>query len=564
MNAEFLLSALSRFGDHPDRIQEFRKVVVGLSISGRLAGQSDHQTPFELLAAIEVRKAELFARREIAKPKQYAAITDEQLPPQFTDASAFVALGSVARIEKGQTGIQQAQPGPYPLVVTAAERSQCDHFDFAGPAAIIPLVSSTGHGHASINRLHYQEGEFALGTILAAIVPFAPDLISARFLFEYLSTFKDELLVTRMTGTANVTLSIGRIVEVPVPLVPPSAQRKVDELMALCDQLETAQAEREAGRDKLTLSTLAKLNEPDPETFPDDARLALEHLEPLTKRTDQIKQLRQTILNLAVRGRLVEQDPNDEPAFNLFSRVLQSRKKYSAERKIRGDKIPSSPDADLGLPTCWVLAALGQIAVVTDPNPSHRYPNYDGGTVPLLSTREFLGDHDWSCETAQLTTEEFWLFQKEFCNFAPGDIIFARKGRLGLPRYLPNSEKFTFSHTLFVVKPMQGVLPDYLLLQLRRDQTVQWLVQEMNQNTGVPTLGKAKMEHLPIALPPLAEQHRIVAKVDKLMALCDQLEASLIEGEQIRSKLLEALLYEAFEPAGNLATDRREVAEWQS
>ena len=191
MNAEFLLSALSRFGDHPDRIQEFRKVIVGLAISGRLALQSEHQAPSELLEAIEVRKAELFARREIAKPKQYAAITDEQLPPQFTDASAFVALGSVARIEKGLTGIQQAQPGPYPLVVTAAERSKCDHFDFAGPAAIIPLVSSTGHGHASINRLHYQEGEFALGTILAAVVPFAPDLISARFLFEYLSTFKD-------------------------------------------------------------------------------------------------------------------------------------------------------------------------------------------------------------------------------------------------------------------------------------------------------------------------------------------------------------------------------------
>ena len=123
----------------------------------------------------------------------------------------------------------------------------------------------TGHGHASINRLHYQEGEFALGTILAAVVPFAPDLISARFLFEYLSTFKEELLVTRMTGTANVTLSIGRIAEVPVPLAPPSAQRKVDELMALCDQLEAACAEREMGRGRFMLSTLAKLNEPDPE-----------------------------------------------------------------------------------------------------------------------------------------------------------------------------------------------------------------------------------------------------------------------------------------------------------
>lgn len=251
MNEEFLLSALSRFGDHPDRIQEFRKVIVGLAISGRLDGQNVHKAPSELLSAIEARKAELFARREIANPKPYSAITDDQLPPQFVDASAFVALGSIARIQKGLTGIQQAQPGPYPLVVTAAERSTCDHFDFAGPAAIIPLVSSTGHGHASINRLHYQESEFALGTILAAVVPFAPDLISARFLFEYLSTFKDELLVTRMTGTANVTLSIGRIAEVSVPLVPLAVQRKIDELMTLCDQLEASLAEIELIRSKL-------------------------------------------------------------------------------------------------------------------------------------------------------------------------------------------------------------------------------------------------------------------------------------------------------------------------
>ncbi|PHQ83052.1 MAG: hypothetical protein COB65_07905, partial [Thalassobium sp.] len=161
-------------------------------------------------------------------------------------------MGELARIEKGQTGIQQAQPGNFPLVVTAAERATCDHFDFDGSAAIIPLVSSTGHGNASINRLHYQEGKFALGTILVAVFTHDPNLISARFLFEYLSAFKEELLVARMTGTANVTLSVGRVADVPIPLICPEVQHKVDELMALCDQLEQARAGREAVRDRLT------------------------------------------------------------------------------------------------------------------------------------------------------------------------------------------------------------------------------------------------------------------------------------------------------------------------
>ena len=102
--------------------------------------------------------------------------------------------------------------------------------------------------------------------------------------------------------------------------LPPLAEQhrivaKVDELMALCDRLEAARAEREATRDRLTAASLARLNTPDPDpaTFATHARFALTNLPALTTRPDQIKQLRQTILNLAVRGKLVPQDPKDEP-----------------------------------------------------------------------------------------------------------------------------------------------------------------------------------------------------------------------------------------------------------
>ena len=106
----------------------------------------------------------------------------------------------------------------------------------------------------------------------------------------------------------------------PFPLPPLAEQHrivaKVDELMALCDRLEAARAEREATRDRLTAASLARLNAPDPDptTFASHARFALDALPALTTRPDQIKQLRQTILNLAVRGKLVPQDRNDEPA----------------------------------------------------------------------------------------------------------------------------------------------------------------------------------------------------------------------------------------------------------
>ena len=106
--------------------------------------------------------------------------------------------------------------------------------------------------------------------------------------------------------------------------------------MALCDRLEAARAEREATRDRLAAASLARLNAPDPETFHDDARFALDALPALTTRPDQIKQLRQTILNLAVRGKLVPQDPNDEPASELLKRIAKEK-----ARLVKAGAIPA-------------------------------------------------------------------------------------------------------------------------------------------------------------------------------------------------------------------------------
>lgn len=311
------------------------------------------------------------------------------------------------------------------------------------------------------------------------------------------------------------------------------------------------------------MASLARLTAPDSdaEILRTHARFAFDALPALTTRPDQVRTLRQTILNLAVRGKLVKQDPTDEPAAELLKGMVSERKAIVADRKITGAKPPALASAEkegFDLPRTWQLCSLGQVTLVTDPNPSHRYPDYSGGTVPILSTREFAGANGWNPGTAKLTTQAFWEFQKEICDFADGDIIFARKGRLGLPRFLPPLERFTFSHTLFVIKPMSGLDPAYLLWLLRRDEVVDWLTDEMNQNTGVPTLGKAKTERLPIPLPPVAEQHRIVAKIVALMAVCDRLEGALSDAEANRVRLLEALLHEALAPT---AGRKKEAAE---
>ena len=101
--------------------------------------------------------------------------------------------------------------------------------------------------------------------------------------------------------------------------------------MALCDRLEAAQAERESRRDKLAAASLHRLNNgADADEFREHARFHLRHLPRLTTRPEHIQQLRQTILNLAVRGKLVPQDPNDEPASELLKRIQAEKKNFYA------------------------------------------------------------------------------------------------------------------------------------------------------------------------------------------------------------------------------------------
>lgn len=336
----------------------------------------------------------------------------------------------------------------------------------------------------------------------------------------------------------------------PVPLPPLAEQHrivaKVDELMALCDALEAGTYDALEAHGLLVKNLLATLtSSKNTEDFTQNWARIETHFDTLFTTEDSIDRLKQTIMQLAVMGKLVPQVPNDEPATITIKNILKEREYQSKKRRIRGDFIPPAPSLTsfgMEFPSTWVPTALGQIAIVTDPNPSHRYPDYKNGTIPILSTQEFLGQDGWNPTSAKLTTIDFWKSQSEHCDFEIGDIVFARKGRLGLPRYLPPLERFTFSHTVFVIKPMRGVLPDYLLWLLRADATVDWLTNEMNKNTGVPTLGKAKTERLPVLLPPFSEQKRIVARIEQLLALCERLKSNLKDAAECQVRIADGVL----------------------
>ena len=361
-------------------------------------------------------------------------------------------------------------------------------------------------------------------------------------------------------GTTFKEVSGKIVAGVSFPL-PPLAEQyrivaKVDELMALCDRLEAARIEREATRNRMTTASLARLNTPDldPATFQNHAAFALNNLTPLTTRPDQIKALRQTILNLAVRGKLVPQDPNDAPASELLKRFAGTQAETKRTKRKASDKgTPKSEKGGTIAPHRWTIARLDALSSFENGDRSSNYPSgpaIKSAGIPFFSTKN-LSDY-----RLRFTDLDF-ITQEKFDSLRSGklqdlDILITLRGSVGKFGLFKATEHITtgfINAQLLIIRCLEPEIVPYIVTFMKSDDFAKQ-ISLLSSGAATPQLSAGKLADVLISLPPLAEQHRIVAKVDELMALCDQLEASLATGNDTRRYLRDALLHEALEPAG--------------
>lgn len=153
------------------------------------------------------------------------------------------SIEEVCQVKKGATPIQKATPGEYPMVVTTSERKSCETYQFDAKAVCIPLVSSRGHGVASLNQVYYQEGKFALGNILCAIIPKNENKVCSKYLYYYFQRTKDYTLVPLMKGGANVALRTNDIEKIKVPIPSLEEQKRIVRILDKFDTLTTSMSE---------------------------------------------------------------------------------------------------------------------------------------------------------------------------------------------------------------------------------------------------------------------------------------------------------------------------------
>jgi type I restriction enzyme S subunit len=277
-----------------------------------------------------------------------------------------------------------------------------------------------------------------------------------------------------------------------------------------------------------------------------------------------IKKLRELILDLAVQGKLVPQDPIDEPAIKQIKRLRGLQQKLIKSGKAK----PTRKHQNLGkaegyyyIPKTWEWVFLGHIPL---------WPLKDGdwveskdqdplGNVRLIQLAD-IGDRAYRDKSSKFMKESNAI--KLNCSFLEeGDVLIARMpDPLGRACIFPGDEKQCVTVVdVAICRCDNNSFDNNYLIIAQNSLTVRNMVEELATGTTRKRISTGNLGKIQIPVPPLAEQHRIVAKVDELMTLCDRLEKQQTESDETHQTLVKTLLTTLTN-----AADQREFANaWQ-
>jgi type I restriction enzyme S subunit len=585
MNPQLLLAYFARISEAPDAVSRLRRFILDLSVRGRLVEQNSNDEPAsEILKRINAEKTRLAKAGIIKKldsialptdpkfsfpmPSGWAASTLQSLcisvtdgdhipPPKADQGVPFLVIGNVRSQTLNFAGCRHVSEQYY-KALDAIRRPQKGDI-------LYTLVGSYG-----IPVMITDERQFCVQRHIGILRP-SPS-INARFLSRALeSKWVFDQATACATGIAQKTVPLAGLRQILIPLPPLSEQHrivaKVDELMALCDRLEAAQGERETRRVRLAAASHHYLNNGvNAEDLPAHAHFSINHLSTITTRPEHIPALRRTILSLAVRGQLVSQNPTDESVSELLTRIQAEKARLIKEGILRKEKplaAVANDEVPFAVPTTWRWARIGTCSLLTEYGTSVKSDQVADG-VPVLAMgniqdgRVVLNDRR---KVPHCIDDLPHLYLKRF------DLLYNRTnsaelvGKTGI--YLGDDDAYTFASYLIRIRFLNNLTsPVYANLAMNAPYfRATQIVPELQQQCGQANVNGSKLRNMMIPLPPLAEQHRIIAKVDELMRLCDQLETQLSTMQNEKQSLLEAVLNDALDSGDGAPELKRLLVE---
>ncbi len=570
MSPESLLQQFDVMAEAPNGVQKLRQLILQLAVRGQIVRQDPTDAEAtRLLDRICTARDRLDRGQGAGTPKHGIVLPNDAAPYAIPESWRWVRLSALGEVVGGGTPKTEvaaywSDAGGIPWLTPADLNSLRGKYAREGrrqisqsgleksSSRLLPAGAVLFSSRAPIGYVAIAANPLATNQGFKSCVPYISGM--SEYLFRFLQAVAPEV-DRNAPGTTFREVS-GKIVgQIPVALPPLQEQQrivaKVDELMALCDELDARQQRRAEARARLNRSLLHHLA-----TACHDVELASfwqrlrENFGLVCDSPKTVAEIRQTVIELAVRGRLVRQDPTEGKASVVLARVAAEQRKLSEEGVISAAKAtPLIREADMAyaLPDGWQWARFADLTL-----------SIEAGWSPSCEPRPRRAD-EWG--VLKISAVSWNVFDPDENKALPsnldprpqyevraGDFLMSRANTAELVgRSVVVSEtppRLLLSDKVLRVRVPKSVDAEYLnLFNGSAAARTYYAGQASGTSNSMRNLSREQILRLLVALPPLAEQRRIVARVDGLMALCDRLEAQLTRTRTLSLNLAASVVH---------------------
>ena len=421
---------------------------------------------------------------------------------------SLLRIDEIFNFEKGVLQSSKCVPSEYDFITASSDWKTHNEYTHDCEALIFAAAAS-----GSLGRTHYVNGKFISSDLCFIITPKDQENLPVDLKFYHIlfNELKDEIVRNTKAGTSKEAIGLGSFGKYQLPYFDIDTQIEIKNRFVNAEELKS--------------------------------ELSSE----LISQVDLVKKLRQQLLQDAVQGKLVEQNPKDEPASELLKKIKAEKEKLIAEKKLKKEKElpPIKPEEiPFEIPENWVWCRLGEIAYITSGSTPSQSAFVEKG-IPYLKMYNLRNQKIDFFHKPQYIKEEVHNGQLKRCRAYSGDIIMNIVGPpLGKIAIIPDDlPECNFNQAAVLIRPLIKEMNQFIF----------WYLNELSEIRAIETKGVAGQDNISVTqaqnmrvpLPPFAEQNRIVQKLDELMQYCNELEASIKQSESQNEKLLQQVLREA-------------------
>ncbi|ELK7006083.1 restriction endonuclease subunit S [Salmonella enterica] len=547
-------------------IKKLRELILELAVRGKLVPQDPNDEPAsELLKRIAAEKTELVKQGKIKKQKPLPEISEEEKPFELPVGWEWVTFSHLGHFFGGKTPSKMKDEywgGTIPWVTPKDMKTNLivDSEDKVTPLAIEDGLTKVSPGsilfvaRSGILRRIFPVAITSIEcTVNQDLKVLSPFLSEISYYIRLMMNGFERYIVENLTktGTTVESLLFDDFISHPF-MIPPFAEQNrilstVKKLMSLCDQLEQHSLTSLDAHQQLVETLLTTLTDSqNADAVAENWARISEHFDTLFTTEASIDALKQTILQLAVMGKLVPQDPNDEPASELLKRIAQEKAQLVKDGKIKKQK-PLPPISDkekpFEVPEGWEWCKFGLISEFINGDRGSNYPNkneYVVHGIPWINTGHIEKNGTLSITDMNFITEKKFN-ELRSGKIQSGDLVYCLRGAtFGKTAFVKPYESGAIASSLMIIRPfireMGEYIYNYLISPFGRSQ-----IFRFDNGSAQPNLSANSVMLYAFACPPLQEQFRIHKKITELFHICDNLKLQTQSAQQTQLHLADAL-----------------------